>query len=559
MRITNIPKEEPPKFTEEKLKQILKYTDGEFNPVYDAFKSNALYEIQSGAKGVSKSFGGGIITIYRIVNDIRFNSVWCRNQYNHIKNTLVPMFKKILDFLAEEHNLDYREYVAINNEALYWNYDDGGQGRAVLFQNFEKTQAFQGLTLTKNDFRFGEVVIDEPIEDPVDSKLSAYDLERLYETQEEKLPLLLMNTIFRNAAPEDFQLKIKFFYNIFTQNHFLIKRYHNEAIKFLHDDGTLDKNVIEQIVEKKYLQKENQDFEDGLGLIVSMYSKFFVPESQISTIQKRQLDNLKKTNERLWTITVAGVPFNDNRFKVGYYLKNYIYEQDGTLSKKIQINTLNEFYERVENGELLLVVDGFDPGLSDNAAWCRVAILKDGSIWILNAIEDLKKLPAFASNTKFIRRLTNTVLIELIQAENNEVKKHLPSNQINEFASLLTADNDVVLENLAITATNLENIIVRQANRRRTKTEKFSIIDRQDFHKWSFDEGIIHIIPQAEVKTLLNHLTLQIIPNHEEKRDEKLNPNIYDLINAYEMALSLIYKVALGIAAEKREVENGFI
>ncbi|QIW62517.1 hypothetical protein [Mycoplasmopsis gallinacea] len=558
MRITIIPKEEPPFFSEEKLAQILKYTDGDFNPVYDAYKSKCLYEIQSGAKGVSKSFGGGIITIYRLVNDKRFNSVWCRNQYNHIKNTLVPMFKKILDFLAEEHGLDYRDYIAMNNEGLYWNYDDGGKGRAVLFQNFEKTQAFQGLTLIKNDFRFGEVVIDEPIEDPVDSKLSAYDLERLYETQEEKLPLLLMNTIFRNAAPEDFQLKIKFFYNIFTENHFLVKKYHNEAIKFLHDDGTLDNEIIDQVVNQTYLQKENKEFGDELGLIVSMYSKFFVPKNAMSEIQKKQLDNLKKTNKRLWTITVAGVPFNDNRFKVGYYLKNYIYEQDGSLNKKIKVNSINDFYKRVENGELLLVVDGFDPGLSDNASWCRVGLLNDGSIWILNAIEDLKEHPSFGSNTRFIRRLTNETLINIIQQQNEELKKYLPTNQINDFASLLTADNDIVLENLAISAINLDNIIVKQANRRRTRTEKFSIIDRQDFHKWSFDEGIIHVVPQSETKTLLNHLTLQVIPSHEEKRDEKLNPQIYDLINAYEMALSLIYKIAIGIAAEKREVANGF-
>ncbi len=56
------------KFTEEKLKELLHYTDESTNPSYDAFKSNAFYKIYSGAKGVSKSFGRMIETIYRFVN-----------------------------------------------------------------------------------------------------------------------------------------------------------------------------------------------------------------------------------------------------------------------------------------------------------------------------------------------------------------------------------------------------------------------------------------------------------------------------------------------------------
>ncbi|CRH46160.1 Uncharacterised protein [Chlamydia trachomatis] len=65
----------PPVFTEEKLKEILHYTDLEDNPAYEAYKSNTVFELHSGAKGVSKSFGQAIITIYRLVNDIRFCSM----------------------------------------------------------------------------------------------------------------------------------------------------------------------------------------------------------------------------------------------------------------------------------------------------------------------------------------------------------------------------------------------------------------------------------------------------------------------------------------------------
>ncbi|MHA3846209.1 hypothetical protein ACX1NA_03440, partial [Mycoplasma sp. VS276A1] len=169
-----------------------------------------------------KSFGGAIITIYRLVNEINFNSMWCRNQYNHIKNTLVPMFKKVIDFLAKEHGLDYSPYLNVTNEAIYWNYEDGGSGRKVFFQNFEKIQAFQGVTLQNSNFYFGELVLDEPIEDPENKNWSPSDLRDLYKNQAENLPILIQNTVLRTVAPDGIQLKVKFFYNIFTTEHFLI-------------------------------------------------------------------------------------------------------------------------------------------------------------------------------------------------------------------------------------------------------------------------------------------------------------------------------------------------
>jgi hypothetical protein len=46
--------------------------------------------------------------------------------------------------------------------------------QTIYLQNWEYTQAFQGLTLPKMSFYFGEVVIDEPIEDPNDTTVDLY-------------------------------------------------------------------------------------------------------------------------------------------------------------------------------------------------------------------------------------------------------------------------------------------------------------------------------------------------------------------------------------------------
>ncbi|MCU9932434.1 hypothetical protein NWQ33_00385 [Mycoplasmopsis cynos] len=46
----------------------------------------------------------------------------------------------------------------------------GGKRSLHTFSKLRKTQAFQGITLPNNAFKFGELVIDEPIEDPIDTK-----------------------------------------------------------------------------------------------------------------------------------------------------------------------------------------------------------------------------------------------------------------------------------------------------------------------------------------------------------------------------------------------------
>jgi hypothetical protein len=94
-------------FTEDKLKEILHYTDIDSNPYYESYLSKCIYELMCAAKAVGKSFtAGGIVTIYRLIHEPNFNSVYCRNFYKHIKNTLIPMFKKIIDLLKHTFGID---------------------------------------------------------------------------------------------------------------------------------------------------------------------------------------------------------------------------------------------------------------------------------------------------------------------------------------------------------------------------------------------------------------------------------------------------------------------
>ncbi|AKF41030.1 hypothetical protein AAW50_01070 [Mycoplasmopsis canis] len=536
-----------PQFTEQKLKEILHYTDLEVNPSYDSFKSKEFYEIQSGAKGVSKSFGGAIISIYRLVNEKIFCSVWCRNQYNHITNTLKPMFLKVLSFLKDEHGLDYTEHIAVTTQGVYWNYDDGGKGRCILFQNFEKTQAFQGITLPDNSFRFGELVIDEPIEDPIDTKKTPLELQQLYEIQEEKLPLLMQNTVLRSAAPDDFQIKVKFFYNIFTTEHFLIQKFHSQVLPILTPDGNPNQAILERLINNHYIQKTDSSFDENAGITVTMFAKTFVPQKELSSIQRKNLDSLKSKNFRLWVITVAGFVFLDETQKTNYFLKPYILNSEGNLRKEVELVNENYFYELLKNNEIYSVWDGFDPGKVDNASWVRIALTKKGEVLVLNAVNDLKEI------TKTDSRLQNAkFLLEVINEENQKILKHLEYQNYYDdetltqqnFNTVIASDNDIIIENLNAIADDLnyKTILAAKANRRDTTKHSFGIISRQNWMKFIFANGLIKLVNSPGSKKLLEHLTKQVIPDNEEKRDESIFPEIYDLINAFEMACSFIYK-----------------
>lgn len=550
----------PPKFTIEKLAELLHYTDQEVNPTFEAYKSNSFYKIYSGAKGVSKSFSRMIETIYRIVNENNFCSVWCRNQFNHIKNTLRPMLEKVLYFLAEEHNLDFRDYFYVTNEAAYWKFDDNGLDRAIYFQNWEKIQAFQGFTLKNSNFRFGELVIDEPLEDTADSNKLPHELEEIYALQEEKLPLLIANTVLREVAPDNFKINVTFLYNIFTTNHFLIKNYHQEAIKILEEDESINQNVLNELLDNNFIQRENTDFSNGLGIIVTMFSKYFIPKKYFSEMQQKNLDLLKQTNYRLWVITVVGFAFNFEDNKLNYFMKNIIFDDEGNIRKKIKTISKNKFYQYLTNQEILGIYHGYDPGIHDNAAFVTVALHKDGRIIVLKVIEDIKRL--IPQKTYWKNKAINEKIVEIISKMNNEIEKHLPysysnSNFLYSKTSVLFCDNHASIEALNILFED-KKINCWAIKAVRKPTQQFGIVDRQMWQKNIFENGLINLLPNNEI--LLKCLAKQVVIKDNtkpldkiEKRDESIHPEIYDVVNAFEMSSSLLFKYQYALLYENLE------
>lgn len=552
--------DKPPKFTIEKLAELLHYTDQEVNPTFEAYKSNSFYKIYSGAKGVSKSFSRMIETIYRIVNENNFCSVWCRNQFNHIKNTLRPMLEKVLYFLAEEHNLDFRDYFYVTNEAAYWKFDDNGLDRAIYFQNWEKIQAFQGFTLKNSNFRFGELVIDEPLEDTADSNKLPHELEEIYALQEEKLPLLIANTVLREVAPDNFKINVTFLYNIFTTNHFLIKNYHQEAIKILEEDESINQNVLNELLDNNFIQRENSDFSNGLGIIVTMFSKYFIPKKYFSEMQQKNLDLLKQTNYRLWVITVVGFAFNFEDNKLNYFMKNIIFDDEGNIRKKIKTISKNKFKEYLTNQEILGIYHGYDPGIHDNAAFVTVALHKDGRIIVLKVIEDIKRL--IPQKTYWKNKAINEKIVEIISKMNNEVEKYLPysysnSNFLYSKTSVLFCDNHASIEALNILFED-KKINCWAIKAVRKPTQQFGIVDRQMWQKNIFENGLINLLPNNEI--LLKCLAKQVVIKDNtkpldkiEKRDESIHPEIYDVVNAFEMSSSLLFKYQYALLYENLE------
>ena len=550
----------PPKFTIEKLAELLHYTDQEVNPTFEAYKSNSFYKIYSGAKGVSKSFSRMIETIYRIVNENNFCSVWCRNQFNHIKNTLRPMLEKVLYFLAEEHNLDFRDYFYVTNEAAYWKFDDNGLDRAIYFQNWEKIQAFQGFTLKNSNFRFGELVIDEPLEDTADSNKLPHELEEIYALQEEKLPLLIANTVLREVAPDNFKINVTFLYNIFTTNHFLIKNYHQEAIKILEEDESINQNVLNELLDNNFIQRENSDFSNGLGIIVTMFSKYFIPKKYFSEMQQKNLDLLKQTNYRLWVITVVGFAFNFEDNKLNYFMKNIIFDDEGNIRKKIKTISKNKFKEYLTNQEILGIYHGYDPGIHDNAAFVTVALHKDGRIIVLKVIEDIKRL--IPQKTYWKNKAINEKIVEIISKMNAEVEKYLPysysnSNFLYSKTSVLFCDNHASIEALNILFED-KKINCWAIKAVRKPTQQFGIVDRQMWQKNIFENGLINLLPNNEI--LLKCLAKQVVIKDNtkpldkiEKRDESIHPEIYDVVNAFEMSSSLLFKYQYALLYENLE------
>lgn len=550
----------PPVFTKEKLEKILHYTDLDVNPTYNALvNSNTFYKIFCGAKGVSKSFGQMVYTIYRLVNENNFCSLWCRNLYKHIKNTLIPMLNKVLDFLANVHGLDYRPYITIYSDVAVWNYDDGGNGRAIYFQNWENIQSFQGFTLRKTNFRFGELIIDEPLEDTNGTDKTQEQLLEIYELQKDKLPLLIHNTILREKAPDNFKIYVCFLFNIFTLDHFLVAEYLNNVIPIVNSENEPNLDVMQQLIEDNYIQAENLKYEQGLGLIATMFSKLFVPKNTLSEYQLKEYQNLKDKNYRLWVITVAGFGLNNENKKVDYFMKNILYTETGELRKNIKVLSKKKLYNLLENRQITSIFVGYDNGEKDNASFCASALVKDtGEIIVFELIKDLKTKIKSTNTKKTLLTLTDEVVVKEVQKIIKMLDKHLPYDFVENnfdfgYHCVVFNDHSHIIDDLnKMFLKNHIHAIATRAIRRTTRNLNFGIEVRQGWQKVAFSNNLIKLTKNC--MWLLPLLAKQVILHDKsEKRDETINKEIYDVVNAFEYSCCAIANMQMALAAESMQ------
>ena len=498
-----------PSFPKHIRDEILNYTDNKEHKSYiKLLDSPKMYKILMGAKNVSKSFGDMINTIWRLVNEPNFNSVWARNISRDIDRTISPNFKKALDFLATNYNIDYFDYFDIYKSVVVFK----PTGQAIYFANFEIAQSFAGLTLSKQNFDFCEVVFDEIQQNP--DELG--DKNFSYEKQQKDMDFIIQSTVLRTKDKPNQHRHIIFTFNVYDSNHWVCNEYVKPIMPFS------DENK-QKIIKDTYLYAES----DELNCVVMRMSRFYVPRDTISDTQLDYYEKLKLRDPKLYDITVAGEAYDLESTKNINPFKRFILADNNDIKPHLIYN------KEINKDDFQMFMDGYDPGLKDSNGFCRIGLTNDFKIVVMFVQE--------ISSKDFSNYKRSTILeyvLSLIVSLNNTIKCD---------SSMLAIDSkeDVIIE-LAVKhcLENSLNINVVKAIKNKNKDFPidFSISNRVNFLKDCFEKQIISFTPNTI--TLLEYLT-KVTFDESWKRNENINPKIYDLINAFEYALSIIYHLVI--------------
>lgn len=122
-------------------------------------------------------------------------------------------------------------------------------------------------------------------------------------------------------------------------------------------------------------------------------------------------------------------------------------------------------------------------------------------------------------------------------------------------SSVIFCDNQASIEALNILFEDLKiNSLALKAVRK--PSQKFGILDRQIWQVNIFQNELIKFMPNTQM--LLKNLAKQVIVNDpgksidkNEKRDESINSEIYDIVNAFEMANSITFKFQYSLLIQK--------
>lgn len=340
-------------------------------------------------------------------------------------------------------------------------------------------------------------------------------------------------------------------------DHFLVQNFHLKIIPFVNEEKKLNQKIVEELNQNTFLMKWDFEFQN-VGAVAIMYSKNFVPKSTISKIQQAQFDELKKTNHRLWLITVAGLSYFEENPNQHYFLKDFIFEENGEINKNICFLSNDEVEEKIKMGELQGVFYGYDAGKIDNAA-LSICLLFDKEIVFFDGFEDIKinlKKPV-----KLIE--VHNHLLNLIQKYNQyflNLLKHAKKYNIffnyQNFYSHLDIDSETEFQILRekIEAENLP-ILIQKALRKKMKIGDYSIPGRQKKQQFLISSKKIKFNQNSKSLKLLQNLSKQAVLTGEEKRDESIHPEIYDFINSFEYAINRLWRIFL--TNENERILNG--
>ena len=241
----------------------------------------------------------------------------------------------------------------------------------------------------------------------------------------------------------------------------------------------------------------------------------------------KEYEVLKKENPKLYDITIAGEPYDNQSSTIIYPFIDFIYDDNNVINEHLIFN-----YE-IDKFDFLMVVDGFDPGLKDNNGYCRIGVTPNYELVIIDAEEfkssEFSNYKRFTSLEHILSRIVS--LNEFMGLKNSILAIDSKEDTLIEMATKFIAEYNL-------------NIVPVKAIKNKNPNFQidFNISNRYTFFKQCFERQIIKFTPQS-IK-LLEYISMQAFSN-DGKRDEKINPKIYDLINAMEYATSIIYQLII--------------
>lgn len=504
-----------PAFPKEVRDEILTYTDDKESKVMvNCFDSPTTTKILAGGKGTGKSFAFPCEAVYQLINNPNYNCVIARNLTKDIKRTIKKTLLRFLTFLAFKYGISYLKYFDVFDDRAVFK----PTKQEIIFANFQQPNSFAGFDTGNYSFTIYDVFLDEVMQRRTDfSGLTDKEITEFYEEQKENFNYIKQSTILRHAKKDGDNQPRRVFMsmNLWEEDHWVIHDYFNNLMPL----GFQNYEALER---QHYIFKE--DLKKDVSIL--RLSKFYVPNEDIDDNQKEYYKKLKLENPNLYAVTVLGEAYKEGTNNLVTPFKDYIFDESGSFINDLFFNPKD-----INNQDLILVIDGWDPGLRDMNGFCRIGITKDYEILVLYVEEiDTKQFANFRrlSTTKFILGKIN-YLNEIFNFKNSILAIDSKEDTIMEVALKEIIDNGWNV-----------NLMKAVKNKNRDFQIDFSILNRMKFIKQCLEKGIIKFAPQTA--KLLEYLAKIVIKKDEDyKRDEKINTEIYDLINAFEYALSVIY------------------